>query len=57
MVPNKLGLQKERGSWEVGKHVSEKAIKSELSEKIESSKKKSMEVLMRLKGLKPKSEA
>ena len=57
MVPIKVEVRKDRGSWEVGTSHLEcgKNKKSDLSEKIANSKRKSLEVLMRLKGLKSKS--
>jgi hypothetical protein len=57
MVPCPLPIKTERGSWDIGAKSlgTERSSRSDLSEKIQNSKKKSLEVLMRLKGLKTKS--
>jgi hypothetical protein len=54
MLPLRSLLKDDRNSWEVGtkNDTAEKIKKKLLNDKIEKSKKKSLEVLMRLKAMK-----
>jgi len=57
MLPHRSLLKNDRSSWEVGakNNTVDKIKKKLLSDKIESSKKKSMEVLMKLKAIRLKT--